>query len=115
NNNSSYGRVLDWKYALNIVKENFLGLGIGVGGINMVDYSGSLNLGVIDGFYIKTIIETGIIGLFSLCVFIACSIIGLIQLIHSPKVKNKNYYILVLAIFIGVLVQNFGSNVFDYV
>ncbi len=115
-NDSSYGRLDNWFNAFRTLGNNFAGYGLGVGGINLIRFpeiSESTGIDVIDGFYMKTIIETGIVGLVLFSAHILLMIIALYRLIiHSD---NNKYYVLTLAIFLGVLTQSIGSNVFDFV
>lgn len=114
-NSSSYGRISIWKQAFTVLKNYlFFGLGLGVSSINSLGNIELESLGVyvIDGYYAKILIETGVFGF--LC-FIVYAISIIIFLVNSYKVYNNSIHILTLAIFMGFLVQSIGSNVFDFV
>lgn len=115
---SSYGRLNDWENALKILDSNISGLGLGVGGINMSLYSNlarDTGIGVIDGFYIKTIIETGIVGIIMFPLFMIISMFSLFNLTSSKNNEHSKYHRITFAVFLGAYVQAFGSNVFDFV
>jgi hypothetical protein len=118
NNESSYGRLSNWTQALNKLFANFFGFGLGVGGINLINHpeiSQDIGLEVIDGFYVKAIVETGVIGILLFSAHLILMLNSLLKLSKNGIKEYKKYYIVTLAIFVGALFQSFGSNVFDFV
>lgn len=111
-NISAYERVNYWKTAMSILKDAPFGFGIGVSSVAQVSRGISTKLDVIDGFYIKTIVETGIFGIFFLISFVFWTLNKSII-----AYKNKKNYVTMtgLLFVIGFLVQSFGSNTFDFV
>jgi hypothetical protein len=117
-NESSYGRLTNWIDAFEPLTKNIFGYGLGVGGINLINYpeiSNIIEIKVIDGFYVKTIIETGIIGILIFIIHIYLMVSGLNQLVKTTKNTYRKYYVIALSIYLGALAQSVGSNVFDFV
>ncbi|OZQ61772.1 hypothetical protein CA600_24225 [Paenibacillus sp. VTT E-133280] len=117
-NESSYGRSDNWMEVLKAVSNNIFGLGLGIASINLSYYpelAQKLGVNVVDGYYIKIIAETGIIGLILFSSFLLLMIHSLFRLIVRSNDEKSSIYALVTAILFGFLIQSFGSNTFDYV
>ena len=115
---SAYGRVDNWAQAIDSLSSNIFGFGLGVGGINLAyntELAQSLGVNVVDGYYVKLVVETGIVGMFLFSMFLFLEIHSLLKAIKKYKSKNRDIYVLTLAIFGGFLAQSFGSNPLDYV
>ena len=112
-------RTDNWKVALNSLQEQPFGYGLGVGGqINLDNYKSyqiSGGITVIDGFYIKLLAETGLIGILSFMIFIFLSIIQLINSIVRSENTQKAFHVVTLSILIGFCMQSIGSNPFDFI
>jgi hypothetical protein len=117
-NTSSYGRISNWIDVFDNLSTNIFGLGLGVTGINLSYYpelAQKLGVQVVDGYYIKLLAETGVIGALLFSLFIIFTLTSLVQFIKYANYKEKYVYILSLAVFVGFLFQSLGSNTFDYV
>ncbi|NUU59622.1 O-antigen ligase family protein [Paenibacillus agri] len=117
-NESSYGRSDNWMEVLKAVSNNIFGLGLGIASINLSYYpelAQKLGVNVVDGYYIKIIAETGIIGLVLFSGFLILMFHSLFQLIVKSSDEKSSFYALTTAILFGFLMQSFGSNTFDYV
>lgn len=114
----AFDRSNSWGIVLKSFINNPFGHGIGIGGQithNAGDIIGNNKIPVIDGFYIKTIAETGIVGI---VLFFAFSFLSIVQLINAIRISDQNnrvIHITVLSIFCGVIIQCVGSNVFDFI
>ena len=111
-NSSSYGRVNYWLEAFELLKRSPIGYGIGVSSTAQLGRTNATSLLVIDGFYAKTIIELGIMGI----IYCICLIIWSLKksLIGLRRSQNE-ITIATLLICIGVLIQCIGSNTLDFV
>ena len=112
NNASSYGRMSSWSSVVEMLIDSPSGLGIGVATTAQISMGAVAQIGVIDGFWAKTIMETGILGLLYCLMILGWT---------YNKIKNffymsqMNYGILPLFICTGCFVQSIGSNVLDFV
>ncbi len=113
NNNSSYGRVNSWKSAMDLLHKSPFGFGMGVASTAVMNTDLNIGVSVIDGFYIKTIIETGILGVLFCIMFVVWTLIS--NVINVIKTKKSEISITALLICTGFLLQSFGSNTFDFV
>lgn len=117
-NESAYGRIENWVQVIDVLSNNILGLGLGIASINLMYYpelAQSLGVNVVDGYYIKVIAETGIVGIILFCLFVIIVMHSLLTAVGKYKCNNRDIHIVTLAIFSGFLIQSFGSNIFDYV
>ncbi|MBT2290571.1 O-antigen ligase family protein [Paenibacillus albidus] len=117
-NESSYGRSNNWLQVLEAFSNNIFGLGLGIASINLSYYpelAQKLGVNVVDGYYVKIIAETGIIGLLLFSGFLILVIHSLIKLIKKSSNERSSTYVLITAILFGFLIQSFGSNTFDFV
>lgn len=111
-NISSYGRVSAAMEALKQLKDNPWGYGLGMATTAQMKYGNISNISTIDGFYMKSIIETGIFGLIYVCTFV----IWLLErsFWSYRRIKNEAGALAILVV-IGFLLQSVGSNTFDFV
>ncbi len=112
NDESSYGRVSYWQTAVNMLLDHPAGFGMGVATTAQISRDVDADVLVIDGFYIKTIIETSFMGV-AFCVVFIIWAMNKVKMIFNPF--SKNHAMLALLIVLGYFVQSFGSNVFDFV
>lgn len=112
NNSNSYGRFSSWFFLKELMSENPFGLGIGVGTTALISNTAETQAYVIDGFFVKTLIESGFAGL------LYC--IGLVGWSYN-KIKyfyikgNQKKVFLPLTICTGFFLQSIGSNTLDFV
>lgn len=112
-NSSSYGRIDTWLNAFTLLKTSPFGFGMGVSTTAQINIDLDNGIQVIDGFYAKTIIETGFLGLVYCIVLVFWSIN---KSLFCFRTKNMNEIgIITLLVCIGFFIQSFGSNVFDFV
>lgn len=117
-NESSYGRSGNWQGVIASFSSNIFGLGLGIASINLLSYpelAQKLGVNVVDGYYIKIIAETGIVGMILFSGFLLLTIHSLIRLTKKTSNATSSTYALITAIFLGFVVQSFGSNTFDFV
>jgi len=115
---SAYERTETWKDALNIFMHRPFGCGLGVGGqINLGNEKTFKMFGieVIDGYYLKIIVETGLMGILSFLIFLICSITQLVLSIKKTDHFIKMHHIVTTSILIGLCFQSVGSNPFDFI
>lgn len=116
-NESSYGRVENWLLYFDKLKLHPEGYGLGVGSqamtgnLKVIEETG---INVIDGFYSKTIIETGYFGI---CLVLCAYVIIIVSLTRRKSLSLNQLKIssLTLVLFSGMLAQQFGSNILDFV
>lgn len=109
---SSYGRVSAAMEALKQLKYTPWGYGLGMATTAQIKYGNISNISTIDGFYMKSIVETGIFGVIYVCTFV----IWLLErsFWSYRRIKNKSGA-LALLVVIGFLLQSVGSNTFDFI
>lgn len=112
-NYSSYGRIDTWIEAFKQLKNSPFGFGAGVSTTAQINKDPNIGIEVIDGFYAKTIVETGALGFAYCVVLVLWTARKSIMCIKSSK--EKTIGIITLLVSIGFFVQSFGSNVFDFV
>ncbi|WP_162163936.1 O-antigen ligase family protein [Acholeplasma hippikon] len=111
-NSSSYGRIQIWIDALSRGNRIIYGYGLGVGGINLIHFpelSQLLGIEVLDGYYIKVLVEVGIIG------FIIWALHMMLIWPRVYKDYDKNLIVLSQTVLIFYLIQSIGSNVLDFI
>lgn len=109
-------RVDLWINAFQNFKDHPLGMGLGKAGHVAARFFDENSSGVsiysTDGWFLKTLNETGIWGLFSYLVFAASFFFLMIkQIIHR---RQKKLLLLLLTLFITINIQNMVSNVLDF-
>jgi uncharacterized protein YacL len=96
-----------------------LGKGLGAGSqasYGNQKYLNEIELGVIDSFYLKTLVEGGMFFLLIFLIVMFSLLQGLKKKINNYKSVNRNNFILLtFAVLIGTMVQSIGSNPLDYV
>jgi len=115
---SAYQRVIGWSDVLERILYRPDGFGLGIAGYNMInqpELARKLGISVIDGFYVKIIAETGVIGILSFILFIFSVIKLTINSISLAKNWIRLHNIITLSIFSGLLFQFIGSNVLDFI
>ncbi|MCI8871316.1 MAG: O-antigen ligase family protein [Lachnospiraceae bacterium] len=111
-NTSSYGRVSAAMDALKQLKYNPWGYGLGMATTAQINYGNISNISTIDGFYMKSVIETGILGIVYVCTFV----IWLLERSFWSYRGSKNEAgALAILVVIGFLLQSVGSNTFDFI
>lgn len=108
------GRIFRFQAGMTKLAEDpVLGVGMGrFGGAVAMNYS--LSPFYMDNYYMKTLVELGIVGLSSMVLFYAASLVLLMRKIRA--IQDKNMQILMyglLAGMMGVLVHNFMENIFE--
>jgi hypothetical protein len=115
---SAFERGSDWVNVLHDFKKNVFGYGAGIGGQINLDNSISASYSstkVIDGYYVKILAETGILGIVSVLLFLLTSGFQLIVSIRRTRKKEFNsYYVISLSLLVGFSMQSIGSNPFDF-
>lgn len=111
NNSSAYGRMSHWIFVKKILTENPFGLGIGVSTTAQLSNSAQTGAAIIDGFFAKTIVESGFIGILY-CLSLVCWACNKIRYLFIYKEKNA---LLMLIICAGFFLQSIGSNPFDFI
>jgi hypothetical protein len=117
NNESTYGRVDNWILYFEKLKQHPEGFGIGVGSQAMtgnLKVISETGINVIDGFFAKTLIETGVLGILIVILSFAF-IIKELSTLRAKELWGKQTVSITLALFIGLLFQQFGSNILDFV
>lgn len=112
NNLSSYDRITTWINALSVVIQHPLGLGLGVGTTAQITHGTVAEVAVVDSFYVKTIIETGLLGVVFCVAFITW---GIITSVSSLTKKKTDISACACFVCLGCLIQAIPSNVFDFV
>ena len=96
-----------------------LGKGLGAGSqasYGNQKYLNEIELGVIDSFYLKTLVEGGMFFLLIFLIVMFSLLQGLKKKINNYKSVNRNNFILLtFAVLIGTMMQSIGSNPLDYV
>jgi hypothetical protein len=108
----AYSRVSSWQTVFDLFENNFFGHGIGYGSTK----SSGGDIGVIDGFYVQLIAQTGILGILS-HLFLFFTIFKTIKLLKK-NVLELNLIIFVeifYAFFLFILIQSIGSTPLDFV
>ena len=112
NNYSAYERVDYWHTAFGILEKSPFGFGLGVSSTAQTARDIQTDVAVIDGFYVKTIIETGVFGI----LFCIAFVLWILKMVFLSYFRNKNLIsILAVLMALGFLIQSFGSNTFDFV
>lgn len=112
NSISSYGRVSYWKEVLEQLKMSPIGYGMGASTTAQISRNIETGVLVVDGYYVKTIVETGILG-FIYCILFIIWILK--KAISNLVIKRSSIQVIAIMMSIGMIVQAFGSNVFDFV
>jgi len=117
------GRLVRWLTGIEIVKANpFVGVGHGhFGGAVAINHGMSYLVGVnvqktfyMDNYFLKTAVETGLLGLSAFVVLIYQLIVNCIRTIRITFDKpSKELEIGILAGLIGVICHNFVENIFE--
>ncbi len=111
-NESSFGRMGNWIDTIDMLLNQPTGFGIGVGTTAQISLGNVADVKVIDGFWMKTIAETGLMGLFYCLFFVGWCIS---KVVTSLRLENSKCGLLPLLICSGFFVQSFGSNPFDFI
>lgn len=112
NSTSSYGRMSSWDSVVEMLFGSPSGLGIGVATTAQISLGAVAQIGVIDGFWAKTIMETGIVGLVYCLMLVGWTYNKIRIFFCTSKMK---YGILPLFICSGCFIQSIGSNVLDFI
>lgn len=108
------GRIFRFQAGLNKLAEDpVFGVGMGrYGGAVAMNYN--LSPFYMDNYYMKTLVELGIVGLSSMVLFYLVTLILLIRKIGA--IQQKNMQILMYGLLsgmMGVLIHNFMENIFE--
>lgn len=108
------GRLYRWKVGFELWKENkAFGVGLGRFG-GAVAINNNLAPFYMDNYYLKTMTEMGLFGIFAMAFVILCFIISTVKIIRFQEDFDKELVVLGLFVGgIGVLVQNFVENIFE--
>jgi hypothetical protein len=117
-NDLAYDRVNQWKYALQNVPLFPAGRGLGRAGASALFHgTGDGSMAIVDGGYFKILAEQGIPGILMFVVgavaFLAVFLERLYHLPASAPPEDRAIGITVFCLFCGLLIHNFGGNIFD--
>lgn len=109
------GRIYRWTIGFNIWQRNQLfGLGLGRYG-GAVAMNNNLAPFYLDNYYLKTLTEMGLFGMFGLLFVIISFIIYAVNIIRRQRDFNKRIVVIgMLSGCLGVLAQNFVENILKF-
>lgn len=109
------GRIYRWAIGLKVwSKSKFWGVGLGRYG-GAVAINNDLSPFYLDNYYLKTLVETGFYGIFAIGFMILGFIISSLKVVFTQK--NFDNKLLACGLFcgaLGVLIQNFVENIFEF-
>lgn len=111
-NNSSYGRITVGLDYIKLLLNNPFGFGLGIATTAQMSYGTLFGVSVIDGFYLKSIVETGVIGICYIVMFILWLVK---RSFYACRTYRNEIGIISFLLAIGFLLQSIGSNTFDFV